>query len=82
MNIAKLRGEEGVEFRYIDGPDGMSCGRMSRTLGSVEDTAFVRGMTFEERCKYMRTHKDLYPQPSKKIMRLVGMLIVHCVISL
>lgn len=53
--------EEGVEFHYHTGVDGV-----------LEYTAIVPGMEFKERVKFMKKHKDLFPEVPSRIMKSMG----------
>ena len=53
--------EEGVEFKYHTGPDGV-----------LEYTAVVPGLPFKERVKFMKKHKDLFPEVPPRIMKSMG----------
>ena len=53
--------EEGVEFKYHTGMDGV-----------LEYTAIVPGMEFKERVKFMKKHKDLFPEVPPRIMKSMG----------
>lgn len=61
LSVVSMVQEPGVEFKYHTGVDG-----------SLEFTAVVPGMPFKERVKYMKKHKELFPEVPTRIMKLMG----------
>ena len=61
LSVVSIVREPGVEFKYHTGVDG-----------TLEFTAIVPGMDFKERVKYMKKHKELFPEVPTRIMKLMG----------
>ena len=66
LSVVSMVQEEGVEFHYTTGVDG-----------TLEFTAVVPGMSFSERVRYMKAHKELFPAVPNRLMKLVGQAIGH-----
>ena len=63
LSVVSIAQEPGVEFKYHTGVDG-----------TLEFTAIVPGMEFKERVKYMKKHKELFPEVPTRLMKLMGIL--------
>lgn len=66
ISVVKIAQEPGVEFKYRTGVDGQ-----------LEFTAIVPGMEFKEHVKYMKKHKDLFPNIPTRLTKLMGQAIGH-----